>query len=54
MLYGVVHEGDDFWVIDQWGDRHAPMCCASRCKNVATHCYGEGIGDLYCDEHDPQ
>lgn len=27
MLYGVVRDGDKFWVIDQWGDRHNPICC---------------------------
>jgi hypothetical protein len=82
MLYGVVHNDDgSFEVIDQWGDRHPPICCATtgptekvraingktgevmldrwfyktpHCENVATHCYGESIGELYCDEHDPR
>lgn len=81
MLYAVVRNDDgSFEVIDQWGDRHPPVCCAKTgpmekvrgtdgrtgepimdrwyyrtpsCRNAATICLGDGIGDLYCDEHKP-
>ncbi|WPH57679.1 hypothetical protein [Mycobacterium phage WXIN] len=84
MLYCVVRNDDGFMVMDQWGDLHTPICCATlgppepgrvkefnprtreytltdrvlyktpSCEKVATICLGEGIGDLFCDEHDPR